>query len=146
MTNRADIDDDLAALLIRAIHCELAQLHTGLPAKVVSFDAAKQTADVQPLLQRVILDENEEPMVISLPEIPSRPVIFPSFGPWSITSSLLPDEIVFLTVIERSIDDWLEAPPGTLVEPRSARRHDLSDVVVLPGFRPRTNPIAGINQ
>lgn len=135
----------MAELLVNAIEARLADLHTGLPARVEAFNAEKNTADVQPLLIRVVLDADENAIQERIPQITNCPVLFPSFGPWVITSSLRPGDIVFLTFAERAIDHWLEAKKGDEVDPVHTRKHDLTDAIAIPALRPRTAPIAGIS-
>lgn len=139
------IEPGLAQLIIRAIEGRLYDLHTGLPAKVVSFNPTKQSAVVQPLLVRVFVDENEQLQQIEMPQLKNVPVVFPAGGGWSITWPLAPGNIVHLTFAERSIDHWLEAPVGTAVDPVHERKHDLSDAIAVPGLRPFTSPIPNIS-
>lgn len=139
------IEPGLAQLIIRAIEGRLYDLHTGLPAKVVSFDPTKQSAVVQPLLVRVFVDENEQFQQIEMPQIQNVPVIFPAGGGWSITWPLNAGDPVFLTFAERSLDHWLNAPLGTSVDPVHERKHDLSDAIAVPGLRPFTAPSPNIS-
>lgn len=140
-----DIDPSLASVILMAIEGRLAELHTGLPAKVVTFDAAKGSCSVQPLLRRVIRDENEAARELVMPVIANVPIIYPGGGEWSMTFPLAVGDIVFLAFAERSLDEWLDAEPGVLVTPGQARKHDLSDAVAITQIRPRTSPIANID-
>jgi hypothetical protein len=132
-------------LILKAIEGRLFDVHTGLPARVVSFDPSTQRADVQPLLQRVMVDEDENPTTVTIPVITNVPIQYPSGAGWSITWPLAPGDIVYLTFSERSLDEWLVAPPGNLVTPAQARKFDLSDAVILAGIRPRTSPVPNIS-
>lgn len=135
------ISPSMAELLVMAIESRLADLHTGLPAKVVSFNAPKQSCSVQPLLIRLIVDESGKNVEEPLPQIDNVPVRYFSAGGWSIIFPLKPGNIVYLAFAERSIDTWLEAEPGASVVPEQSRKHDLSDAIAVPGLRPRTDPI-----
>lgn len=139
-------DRTWADVIRAAITAELAELHTGLPAKVVSFDASKQSVDAQPLLKRVYLDpDTDEPGdPIGLPTITNVPISYPAGGGWSITWDLASDDIVYLAPVERSLDRWKEATAGESVDPIDSRRFGLSDVIAIPGIRPRTSPLAGV--
>lgn len=138
-------DPSWAEVILRAIDSALLELHTGLPAKVVSYDPSKQSAEVSPLLKRAYEDpeDPEATTVRTIPVISNVPVVFPAGGGWSLTYDLAPGDIVYLAFSERSLDRWLEAPSGVAVDPVSARRFDLSDAVALPGLRPRSAPLAG---
>lgn len=140
-----DIEQSLSQLIVEAIEGSLAEMHTGLPGKIVSFDAAKGSCEVQPLLQRVLLDEDERPTLVTIPVLKNVPILYPAGGGWSFTWPLAVGNIVFLTFAERSIDDWLLAQPGTLVTPAQSRKHHLSDAICIPALRPRTQPIPNID-
>ena len=131
----------MAEVIVQAIETRLADLHTGLPAKVISFDPDKGTCVVQPLLLRFIIDENGDEQEERLPQISNVPVRYPGGGGWFLIFPLKPDNIVFLSFIERSIDTWMEADAGADVDPVHTRKHDLSDAICIPSMRPRTKPI-----
>lgn len=122
----------------------MAELHTGLPAKVVSFDPENGTCNVQPLLLRVVFDESGNEVEESLPQITNVPIHYPGGGGWSIIFPLKEGNTVFLAFAERSIDTWLEADPGQQVDPVQTRKHDLSDAICIPQLRPRTQPITDL--
>lgn len=126
-----------AELLRLAIEERLFHLHTGLPAKVVEYDPACQCATVQPMLKRAIRNEDGEVEVLTIPPITRAPVIFPSGNGYRIAWKLAKDDVVFLTFAERSLDKVLDAEKGRVLDPLDSRKHDLSDAVVIPGFRQR---------
>jgi hypothetical protein len=138
-------DPTWAEVILQAIDSALLNLHTGLPAKVISYDSSKQSAEVAPLLKRAFEDplDPTATTVRTVPVISNVPVVFPAGGGWSLTFDLSPGDIVHLAFAERSLDRWLEAPSGQAVDPVSARRFDLSDAVAIPGLRPRSAPLAG---
>lgn len=141
----ATLDPDLGEVIVEAIKAALYDTHTGLPAKVVSFDPATQSCVVQPLIKSRILDDDERVEIISKPPVFNVPIVYPAGGGWSITWPLAIDDIVFLAFAERSIDAWLQAPAGVEVDAVDARKHALSDAIAIPGLRPRVGAIAGIS-
>ena len=63
--------------------------------------------------------------------IPSVPVIYPSFGAFSVWGPLENGDEVLLLVADRSIADWLEV--GGPYTPRGPERvHDIADCLALP--------------
>lgn len=148
MAGQEQLSPSTAELLTKAIDARLAELHTGLPAKVVAFDEAKQSCDVQPLLKRIVRDQDDDSKEVEerMPQITNVPIVYPAGGVWSITWPLKAGDIVYLTFAERALDRWLEADPGQEIDPELSRKHDLSDAVCIPGLRPRTSPLGGISK
>lgn len=146
--SEAQIEDpnpELVRLILDAIEDRLLDLHTGLPAKVLVFDPATNSVDVQPLLLRARRDEDGVLTTFPLPVISRVPIEYPCGGGWSITWPLSVGDTVDLAFCERSLDRWKEAPPGDLVDPASTRKHDLSDAIAKPCLRPRTAPIPNVS-
>jgi hypothetical protein len=133
----------MATVIVGAIEAELLELHTGLPAKVLSFDPTTQSCSVQPLLQRVLLDAyTGDVQPLTLPPIDNVPIQYPGGSGWVLTFPLAPGDIVYLSFCERSIDDWLSTPDGSQpTTPFFARRHDLSDAIAIPSLRVRNQPM-----
>ena len=50
----------LAATLAAAVRAGLLDCHTAIPGRIVSYDAAKQQADVQPLIKVAREDEEHQ--------------------------------------------------------------------------------------
>lgn len=141
MSSTPVITPSTAEMIVSAIESRLAELHTGLPAKVISFNSNDGVCDVQVLLLRVALDEDGNEVEITIPPITNVPVHYLGGGGWSLIFPLAKDDIVFLAFMERSIDAWMEADAGKIVDPVDTRKHDLSDAIAIPQLRPRTSPI-----
>ena len=77
MTRPENYTPELSEIIEQAIESRLFDMHTGLPAKVNSFNASKQTCSVVPLLKRVFLDENNEELVQEMPTIENVPIVYP---------------------------------------------------------------------
>jgi hypothetical protein len=117
------------------------RVRTAIPGKVLAYDAATQTATVQPSVRVWRVDEEEE-LTATLPtSVSNCPVLFPAGGGVSITWPLVEGDVVTLLVADRSIDEWM-ATAGSDVEPRSVRRFAAADTLVLPGLRPSKDPLA----
>lgn len=142
-----EITTSLNRLIIDAIEDALFHLHTGLPAKVLSFDPDTQSCSVQVLLERYFLDADGVPTIAAYPELQGIPVEFFNFGGWSIVAAPRVDDIVYLSFCERSLDRWKDAPVGDSVDPKLNHRHDITDAIARPGPRPRQAalPVDGDN-
>lgn len=114
-----------------AIEQRMINVHTAIPAKVVSFNASENTISAQPLLKKRFRDGTSE----FLPQIQNVPVCFPQGGGGILTFPLRADDPVLLVFSERSIDVWWEK--GGIVDPLDNRKHNLSDAFAIPGIQPK---------
>lgn len=131
---------DLAEVIRRAIEHGIARVHTSIPARVVSYDAARQTATVQITIRSRFRNADGQIVTFLPPPIPNVPVQFPSGGGCSLTWPLVEGDPVLLVFAERSIDEW-RAQSGDDHEPSDPRRFDLSDAVALAGVRSPADPL-----
>lgn len=120
------------------IDSALKDTHTTLPGVIVSFDAAKQTCTVQPLIQRIWADAG----AVSLPVCVDCPVEFPGGGGFFLTFPVVPGDECVIQFSERCIDSWFI--DGKLSPPDDYRMHDLSDAIVRVGINNLTKAIAGL--
>lgn len=128
-----------AQLFGDAMRARQAEMHTAMPAEVVSYDQATQTASVQPLLQYVLRDETGAELVESYPQIDAVPVQFPRYGGFVMTMPVAAGDIVLLVCAERSLDRWRAS--GGQVDPGDLRMHSLADAVAIPGIYPTSEAI-----
>ena len=98
-------------------------LHCALPGTVVSFDAERQTAEIRPAVKMGSL---EYPMLADVP------VFMPA--PFDVN----PGDACLVVFADVDIDAWFET--GEASEPRSARKHSLSDGFAFVGWRTCRNP------
>src|SRR3972149_252994 len=85
--------------------------------------------DVQPLIQLVDLATREP---VTLPVVPSVPVLFPRTNRARITFPVAIRHRCLLVVSDRMLDGFLE--DGRLSPPTELRHHDLTDSVALVGL------------
>lgn len=113
-----------------AIISHLNNVHTALPAKIISYDSSKKKAKVQPTLNKRYANGQN----IEMPIINGVPVVFPSSSNFSMTWPLSANDYVLLVFSERSTAEWLNK--GGLVTPQDPRKFDLSDAIAIPGLMP----------
>ena len=114
----------------------LSNIHTAIPGIITQYNAETCTALVQPAIQRKYTEAQK---AINLPVLSDAPVIFPRWGSAMIKPPV--DQVTGPCLIifsERSIDRFLIA--GDVVDPRDARKFDLSDGFILPGVTTEKNP------
>jgi len=126
MTNPVSMTDAVR----QAILYQLGNIHTAMPAAIISYDHTKQKAVVQPLLNKVWTDGTVSPYK----PLENVPVIFPRAGGASLTFPVFEGDTCLLVFIERSTDLWLTV--GGQVSPDDNRKFDLSDGVAIMGLFP----------
>jgi hypothetical protein len=124
----------------------LAELHTLLPGRIETYDAATGIASVKPLLKRVYSIDGEDGEITErgeeYPVIPDCPVAFPRGGGAAITFPLKTGDPCWIMFAERSLDAWLDSDGKTVLDPDDARMHHLTDAVILPAACTLAAPIA----
>ncbi len=120
-------DSTYQELLGELIDGMLLRLWTATPGQVVAYDAASQTATVQPLPYEWDGDGGQE----ALPVLPGVPVMFPRGNGFAMTWPLAKGDHVLLVFCRRSIERWRAS--GSNGDPQSDRRHNISDAFAIPG-------------
>lgn len=115
------------------------ETHTSMPGIVKSFDAAKQTAVVQPAIERFFRGEGFKP----LPRLFDVPVIFPRGGGFVLTFPVKQGDECLLVFAERAIDNW--HAKGGVRQPSEFRSHDLSDACALVGLSSIPSAVDGFS-
>jgi hypothetical protein len=131
MTSRTP---SLGEIIRRALDARLAGVHVALPGRIEKYDAAKQKADVLPLVKT---PEGE-----SMPVVCNVPIVFPGSGGFRITFPVKKGDVVLLVFSDRSLDIWKSE--GGEVDPRDTRQHALSDAVALVGLRSFDDPLEDV--
>ena len=124
----------LAKVIEAAIDNKLIDVHTGIPAIIVSYDYDSNLAVVKPMIKRVYIQDKEE---VSLPNISNVPVAQYRIGNTWLRLPVKAGNKGFIIFMERSIDRYMET--GEERPPDDIRRFDLSDAVFQFGLVPKTN-------
>lgn len=118
-----------------AVGDALKKVRTSMPGRVVSFDPAKQTVTVQPLIRMVLADGAGT----DLPVLADVPVQFPEGGGFAFTFPVEGGDEGMLVIADRCIDGWWQS--GQPSDPLDFRMHDLSDGMFIPGINSVPNAI-----
>lgn len=109
-----------------------------MPGRVVSFDAAKQTATIQPLFKPKF---NGTP--VDMPELLEVPVRFQRAGGMAITMPIKPGALVDLRPQMRSSENYLTDGNGAASDSRSFNLSDMEAHIT--GGEPLSDPIQNFN-
>ena len=132
----------LAANIKHGIETRLKDLHTSMPAIIVSFNTVTQLATVQPAIKRIFKTNDGEIELLtpsSLPILINVPVQFPRGGGFSLTFPVTKNDECLLVFAERSIDNWHKL--GGVQNPGAKRFHSLSDATAFVGISSLVNKI-----
>ena len=112
----------------------LAGTWTAMPGIVQSYNAEKQTCEVQVAVKANVQDLKTgkvAPTAISL--LVDVPVSWPSGGDWAMTFPLGQGDEGVVIFADRCIDNWWQN--GGVQTQAESRLHDLSDGMFVPGLR-----------
>jgi len=126
----------LSQIIKLGVEKALCDVNTAMPARVVSYNAGKNLAVVQPAFQRKYKSENS---AINLPTISNVPVMFQRQGDAQLTFPVNAGDQGLLIFNQRSIDSWIDE--GGEVDPQDSRKFALSDAVFLPGLHAQSSPL-----
>lgn len=132
------MDDSTVTVFREILDARAAEIHTALPAKVLTYDAAKQIASVQPMVQDVFYDTAGNLKTRSFPVL-SVPVAFIRGGGYFVSVPLAAGDTGMLVFSELPIDRWRSS--GQESHPVNARRHGVGNAVFYPGVRPRAQAL-----
>lgn len=121
----------------RQIQQDRLNLHTALPAKVVSFDPKKQTVTLAVQIKMQLADGSGA----DIPPLVDVPVSFPRGGGFAVTFPLKAGDEGIAIFSERCIDSWWHSGGASL--PLDFRLHDLSDAMFIPGICSTPRAIGG---
>lgn len=116
---------------------KMMDVHTALPAIVISFDAEERTIKAQPTIQRTFSDGQGLSGDVNLPPCVDVPVVFPMGGGYELTFPIKKGDECLLIFAERCIDGWFGS--GEPTPPSDFRQHDLSDAFAIVGVRSLAN-------
>ena len=133
-------------VLRQILDARLEGVFTACPGIVKSYDAATQTADVQPALQHTTraLDDDEPDLVESLPILARVPVLWPRGGGQFLHFPLSVGDSVLLVFCQQDTNAWIR--DGGEVDPGTSDRHGLSGAVAVPGLFPASDALSGPDQ
>lgn len=130
----------LGAVIAAAIDARLVNVHTHLPARIESYNAATQRCSVQIELRQGRFLEDGSRVADRIPVISDVLVKFEGGGGYRTTYPLQRGDQVWLEFSEASLALW--KPRGGDIDPADDRRMQLSDALAVTGLRDGSRPLA----
>lgn len=105
----------------------IGEVHTALPGKIISVNAAKGLAKVEPIGKWMASDGE----YLDYPQISDVPIVFPycSTEKVGITYPVKKGDSCLIIISEVELDKW-----RTGAEAEGPLKHDLSNAIVIPGL------------
>lgn len=100
--------------------------------KVEAYNKEEQTVSAQIVVKRRIGNDK----IISYPLLVDCPVFFLQGGGAYFDLPIKPGDFCIILFNDRDIDDWFTS--GSEKEPRTKRKHSLSDGIAMVGLNPKT--------
>lgn len=141
MTER-ETEASLADLLSEVLQTFREEIHVALPGVVKSYNAATQTADIQPQIKRALRKRDGSIVTEDLPILPSVPVGALRAGGFFFHMPVTTGDHVLVIFCERDINEWRRL--GSNVDPADLRTHSLSGAVAIPMLEDARAPISGL--
>lgn len=129
-------DPDLFDVIKRLAEVERIDIHTALPARIVSYDGG-QTVTVE-----VMIRQSSETGAIEIPPLIDVPVQFSRAGGFCFTVPIVAGDEGLVIFAERCIDGWWAT--GEKSDPMDARMHDYSDAFFIPGVSSRKKALPNL--
>lgn len=120
----------------RAIESAMRRVSTAEPGVIEAYDPVTCTADVQPLVLRVVVDENGDRVTRRAPVLSNVPVLHPGGGGGRLTFPVKRGDNCLIIAASVPIDRWNAL--GGEVDPQTTRHHHVSDAIALVGLTPST--------
>lgn len=128
------IEPDLAEVIGIAIDSRMLDLHTMIVAKIVSYDASKQAAVVQPVVNGAAPNVDGSTTSETLPSIPNVPVRWERAGGYYDHKPLTAGDHGMLIFSESAFATW--RTNGEVSDPGDLTRHGMSYAYFVPGAWP----------
>lgn len=120
---------DIYDIIEMAIRSNQLELNTCMPGIVKAYDAATQTASVQPSFKRMRLDTKE---FTSRAVIDDVPIVFPISNGKGVVFPIAVGDPVMIVFSQRSLDTWLDN--GGEIDLQDTRLHNVNDAIAIPGL------------
>ena len=112
-----------------------------IPARVQSYDAQTQTADLVPMVKAPAAQPDGSYVHEELPVLPCVPVVFPRTGAWAVTFALEPGDSVQVLVNTLDAVPWRMSDGSAPRAPADLGRQHLAHAVCVPGIFPRSKAL-----
>lgn len=125
----------LTEILDSSISYHLDDLHTMLPAKIITIDYTTRKVSVQPLIKKRKRDgDNDAKGLQDMAIIQNVPLVTPCSKLAMLSIPVKVGDEVLIGFFERSVDNYLYGDGTAPIDPQDYRKHDYNDAVAIIGL------------
>ena len=135
--------DDPEEQIRAAIEQHMSRMWTSAMGRVVSYDAAKQTASVQLTVKSFVKGEDGKRKAVDIPVLQDVPVQFPGSGGQTMTFPVAVGDEVMVNFLSRASDAQQQS--GGDQNPTDASVNSLSHPRALLGFKSAPKALANVS-
>lgn len=110
----------------------ISDIHTAIPAEIMSFNPEKAVAAVKPLGKCRISDE----VMLDYPQISDVPIVIPVSEEIGVAFPVKKGDSCLLIISEIELDKW-----RTGSDSQGSLRFDLTSAIAIPGLLKKGNPL-----
>jgi hypothetical protein len=136
----AGIPRTLSEIIRKATNGALADVHVALPAKVLSYSATTNLADVDVQVQHSVWDDDNRRTYEDPGTLPGVPVMWPRAGGFLLTLPLTAGDTGLLVFNSDAIGEWRSTNQKS--KPADSSRLSVGWPVFIPGLFADMNPFA----
>lgn len=135
--------DDPEENLRAAIEQHMARMWTSAMGRIVSYDAARQTASVQLTVKSFVKDENGKRKAVDIPILQDVPVQFPGSGGQTMTFPVAAGDEVMINFLSRASDAQQQS--GGDQNPTDSSVNSLSHPRAMLGFKSDPKKLSNVS-
>jgi cytoskeletal protein CcmA (bactofilin family) len=129
------MQDMLTELLDNCLSYQLDDLHTMLPAVIITIDYTTRKVSVQPTIKKRKRDgDNDAKGLQDMAIIQNVPLVTPASKLAMLSIPVKVGDEVLLGFFERSVDNYKYSDGSTPIDPQDYRKHDYNDAVAIIGL------------
>jgi len=124
----------LTEVIRSALEAFRRSLHTALPGRIVSYDSARQVADVEIQIELALPKRDGTTTHEQLPKLRDVPIGHPAGGGYFVHLPLAPGDFVWVMFSECSLEAFIG--DGKIHRQKDLRTHGLSGAYAIPALSP----------
>lgn len=137
----AGVPASLTEILEGWQNATLDEIHKAVPGVIVEYDADRNVAQVKPSVAQSFFSRDGEREYVELPEMLGVPIVFPRFGPYTLTFPVKKGDRVLLLFLDEGIAEWHKGG-DEVARPLAPWRHSACWPVAIPGLYPMGEPMS----
>jgi len=128
--------NDTVEIFQQFMDSRLADIHTFIPGKILSYDPDKRLAKVQPCIKQGRQTAGGKKLMQEIPPIDNVPCVITGSGDFVLKFPIKSGTGCGILFAENGIGNWINAGCGLISNPDDFTRFSLTDAICIPGLFP----------